>query len=254
MSEADAEKQFNRPEDLVYMNDKAWVPVEITEIEGGFLKAWQTGAKEWRENVTKMKAQFYPTHEAWEAYSAVGFDIAEADVRVPDEGRVTEAFVQEYLSFLEREIGTRVDDLRDEIDSTQSLKAVNKLGVLYAQYGLYDKAEIEFKKIAAQKDFLPALVNLGNVNYLGEDYVEALEFYERAQALRPDNAGVLLGVARASHQLEDYSKASANYDKLKSVDRDLAEKFSYLGMSGESASRAADQAQVKELMVWEEEE
>ena len=120
--------------------------------------------------------------------------------------------------------------------------------------GMYDKAEAEFKKIVAGRDFLPALVNLGNINYLAEDYAEALEFYERADNLRPDNTTVLLGVARASHQLEDYTKATANYDKLKIVDPALAEKFSYLGMSGESAARAADQAQVKKLMVWEEEE
>jgi len=143
MSEAEAENQFARPEDLVYMEEKAWVPVEITEIDGGFLKAWQTGAKEWRENVTKMKARFYPTHEAWNDYSAVGFDIAEADVKMPDEARVTEGFVREYSSFVQREIGTRVDEQEKEIDQTQSLKAVNKLGVLYTRYGLYDQAQVK---------------------------------------------------------------------------------------------------------------
>ena len=253
LSEADAENQFARPEDLVYMDGAAWVPVEITEIGGGFLKAWQTGAKEWRENVTKLKAQFYSTHEAWTHYSAVGFDIAEADVKMPAEDRVTESFVREYSSFVQREIGPRVDELQAEINRSQSLKAVNKLGVLYARYGLYEQAETEFKQVVEQQEYLPALVNLGNINFLSEDYPEALEFYERAESVRPDNPTVLLGVARASHQLEDYPKASASYAQLKTVDPGLAERFSYLGASGESASRAADQAQVKELMVWEEE-
>ena len=85
LSQKEAEKQFLRPEELVFMEDRAWVPIEITEIKGGFLKAWQTGAKEWRENAAKLQAGFYPTHEAWEKYSAVGFDIAEGDVSQPDE-------------------------------------------------------------------------------------------------------------------------------------------------------------------------
>lgn len=68
----------------------------------------------------------------------------------------------------------------------EKYKAVNKLGVPYARYGLYDQAETEFKQVVEQQEYLPAPANLGNINYLGEDYPEALEFYERAEALETE--------------------------------------------------------------------
>jgi len=156
--EGEAEKKFSRPEDLIYMNGTVWVPVEITEIKGGFMKAWQAGAKEWRENVTKMQAQFYPTRRAWEDYSAVGFDIAEADIAPPANEKLADAFVREYLTFVERDIGPRVEELEEEIRKTESITARNKLGVLYAQYGLYEKAREEFERVIADREYMPALV------------------------------------------------------------------------------------------------
>jgi len=254
ITEEEAEKQFLKPEDLVYMEDQVWVPIEITEIDGGFLKAWQIGAKEWRENAAKLKAGFYPTHQAWEQYKPVGFDIAQADITPPDQGKVTAAFVKEYSAFVEREIFPRVEELNARIAKSQSIRDINKLGVLYARYGLNDRAEEQFKKVIEEKEYFPALLNLGNINYLSEDYNEALAFYSKAEGVKPDYPKVLLGIARASHQMEQYETATTAYNKLKSMDPELAEKFSYLDLKGEDATRAADQAQVKDMMVWEEEE
>ena len=61
------------------------------------------GAKEWRENAAKMKAAFYPTHEAWGDYEPVGFDIIRTDISLPHKGEVQNAFISEYTAFVERE-------------------------------------------------------------------------------------------------------------------------------------------------------
>ena len=49
-SPAEALTRFSHPEELVIKENKAWIPLEVTAREGGFLKAWQMGAQEWREN------------------------------------------------------------------------------------------------------------------------------------------------------------------------------------------------------------
>jgi hypothetical protein len=41
---------------------------------------------------------------------------------------------------------------------------------------------------------------------------------------------------------------------LKAVDPNLADRFAYLDLKGEEATRAADAAGVRETVVWEEEE
>ena len=55
---ADTKKQFLSMEDFIFKDDETWVPVEITQIGEGFLKAWQTGAREWREHAAKDQAAF----------------------------------------------------------------------------------------------------------------------------------------------------------------------------------------------------
>jgi hypothetical protein len=59
MSAAEAKKSFLKPDDLIFKYDAAWVPLEVTAIKDGFLKAWETGAKEWRESDTRGQAGFW---------------------------------------------------------------------------------------------------------------------------------------------------------------------------------------------------
>ncbi|TFG58427.1 MAG: hypothetical protein E4H36_15375 [Spirochaetales bacterium] len=253
LSKAEASSALSKPEDLIFMDGKTWVPVEITAINDGFLKAWQFGAKEWRENAANLSAAFFPIHKAWTVYEPVGFDIIRTDIAAPSAGAVAASYNKEYTAFVEREIFPMVEEINRKITETQDVKYINKLGVLYARYGFNDKAEAEFKKAVGQNEYVPALLNLGNVSYLKALYAEAIVFYRRAEKVRPNDASVLLGVARASHETADYAAAKTAFTRVKSLDAGLAEKFSYLDMSGQETGRAADQAQVKEAVVWEEE-
>ncbi len=63
---------FSRPEDFVNIDGKVWVPVEITLVQEGFLRAWQIGAREWRDATAAGQAKFYATHDAWKLFRAGG--------------------------------------------------------------------------------------------------------------------------------------------------------------------------------------
>jgi hypothetical protein len=47
LTPAQAQKELIPQNQFIAHKDKAWIPVEITSIHDGFLKAWQLGAKEW---------------------------------------------------------------------------------------------------------------------------------------------------------------------------------------------------------------
>ncbi len=94
---------------------------------------------------------------------------------------------------------------------------------------------------------------MGNISFLNKDIKEALTYYQKASIKDPDNPKVLLSVARCSHELENYGLVRESYDKLKLIDPDLAEQFSYLILRGEEASRSAEISQVMEVVVWDEE-
>jgi tetratricopeptide (TPR) repeat protein len=249
-----ARKEFSAPDDLILTKDRAWLPIETTERSAGFLQAWQDGAKEWRENLARQQADLYPVHEAWAVYEPVGFASDTENIPLPDGDKLVAAYLEELVHYIDSEIYPQVAKLQADIRSTNnSPKSVNELGVLYARYGLYDRAEVQFKAALKGGTYAPALVNLGNLAYLGQKFDAALDYYNQAQKVEPANPTVLLAVARVNHALENYGVAKAAYDKLKAAAPDLAQQFAYLDLKGEESTRAADIAGVNDVVVWGEE-
>jgi len=104
MSPEEAKRVFSVADDLIFRDGKTWVPVEATQIEGGFLKAWQLGAKNWREGVLLKKEGFYPMHDSWTVYEPVGLPGEAEPLRLPSEDRLVVAYMGELARFIDREI------------------------------------------------------------------------------------------------------------------------------------------------------
>lgn len=158
--------------------------------------------------------------------------------------------------FIDREIFPQVADLQSRIDSSgDDARYINRLGVLYGRYGLNDRARSQFERVLERDPAHGgALVNLGHLYYLAGDMNPALAYYERALAAAPDNPRIVLAVARAHHELENYGLVSRHYEHLSRLDPELAIRFSYLDFRGEEATRAAEIANITRVVVWEEEE
>ncbi|MCK5672203.1 MAG: hypothetical protein KAH95_02445, partial [Spirochaetales bacterium] len=194
-----AKKLFADTDDLILTEDETWIPIEITLVKDGFLKAWQIGAKEWRETKKDGTSGFFNVRESWEFYEPVGFSQGGVAVMLPDSDKVISQYKIVLDKFINREIGPRVDEIKEDMrKSRNNPRYNNKLGVLYAQFGLFDKAAAEFQTVIKSKEYLPALVNLGNIYYLKDEMPEALSYYNRALIVEPGNSKALLGVARAS--------------------------------------------------------
>jgi TPR repeat protein len=254
MMPEEARKSFLKPEDLIFTDYKSWVPVEVTELNGGFLRAWQTGAKQWREASARGQAGFFPIRDAWTLYEPVGLPGEGYTVLVPQEDKIVSTYLQELITFIDLEIYPKIAAIQSEINRTGgSPNSYNKLGVLYARYGLYDRAEREFKRVLEkQRNHLPALINLGNIYYLNGDTENAKLYYDQAYEQQPDNPKVLLSIARVNHEMENYGIVRQTYTRLKEVDPDLAQRFAYLDLRGDDATRAAAIGRVKEIVIWEE--
>lgn len=245
-------KFYLYPDDLIYEAGKAWVPVEVTCRKQGFLKAWITGAKEWRENYGKDQTGFFPVREGWQTYEAVGMP-GTAPVNPPGANEILSSFRASVDRFIERETETKAADILASMRKTQdSDKGFNSLGILYAYYGLDDKAEAQFNNALKANEYAPALINLGNLLFIKGSFKEAMTMYERADKAAPNKAAALLGIARTNHELENYGSAKEAYDKLKILSPELADQFSYLALRGEEANRASSKEATKEAVVWEE--
>jgi hypothetical protein len=75
-------------------------------------------------------------------------------------------------------------------------------------------------------------ISMGNVEVLRGDGDKGLEYYDRAQKREPDNAAVVLAIARVNHDIENCGEVAKLYAQLKQLDPKLAAKYAYLGLKG----------------------
>jgi tetratricopeptide (TPR) repeat protein len=218
------------------------------------MQAWETGAKQWREQSAKSQAGFLPVHEAWELYEPVGFSGEVGALALPAEDTVVSAYLQEVMKFIEAELYPRVSRLEQQIeDSGENPRYINSLGVLYARYGLSDKAAQEFQRILRREEYLPALINMGNLAFLDGDLNRALSYYQQAYKRQPNNPTVMLSLAKVNHELANYGEVDRLYGLLKKQDPELAERYTYLDLkAADETARASEAQRMKDVMIWEE--
>jgi len=252
LTPAEAKAKFARYDELVLSGDRAWLPIEVTVRDGGFLAAWETGAREWRDAASKGLAKLLPLRAAWEAFEPVALP-GSASIAPPDSGPVVAKVLAATDAIVEREIAQRAVKLRAEVERSQGASAaVNALGVLYAQYGLTAKAREQFEAILAREEYPAALVNMGGLLRAEGRLEEAKEYLERAFRKAPQNALVLVSAARINHELENYGAVRKYYQELKRIDPALAERYAYLDIKGEEGTKAAEASGLKSEAIWME--
>ena len=250
LDQAEARKSFAGFQDLILRDGAVWMPVEVTMVQQGFLKAWKQGARLWREYEPQGKAGFHRLSEAWKSYVPTGFEGTEPRMSLPDENRLVERYVGALRGLVAEQIGGRVNELQAEIKKRNDPSTMNRLGILYARYGLYKEAEAEFRR-AGSRQFLPAQVNLANLFYLQGQGEQALLIYRQAYAASPENPCVLLGLAKVYYKQGDYEAARKFHEQLKTGNPELAGRYAYLSSAQAKAEvRAADLA-MKEAVSWD---
>jgi tetratricopeptide (TPR) repeat protein len=254
MTPEQARSAFKYPDELIFREGDSWVPVEVTLRDQGFLAAWQQGAKEWREYNQVEQAGFYPVHEGWDVYTPVGLP-GSANLNSLDSNEIVEEFSEELLAFVDREIAAEVASVQVRMDAQpRDPRWPNRLGIVYARYGVDSQAVKYFEQaLELRSDYAPAMVNLGNIHYLQGNLFKALDYYEAAQSRAPDDPRVLLNIARANHEIENYGTARRAYSQLQEVSPSLANRFAYLGLRGEEAARAAQAGDVEGVILWSDE-
>lgn len=253
MDREEAEKTFASSKDLIFFKGETWLPVEVTLVRDGFLKAWSTGAKQWREAESAGTAAILPVEDAWSVYAPTGFASKAAPPEVPSTAEVLPRYLASLKTFVEREIAPQVADLTGRIaESGENPRLVNRLGTLYARYGMYEEAEAQFLR-AIKKDptFLPALVNLGNIYFLKPDLEKALDYYGRAFGTRPDDPTVLISLARTHFELEEYPPAAKRYREAQIIDPVAAKEYAYIVSENRDQARASA-AQERTKVLWGE--
>jgi tetratricopeptide (TPR) repeat protein len=250
-SPREARATFANPDDLIVQGEKTWIPIEITLIKNGFLKAWKEGAKEWRASTASGTAGLFPIREAWKTYEPVGISVVKDIAAPPDSARVLASYNAEMKAFTDSDMKPRADALVKLLNSDPSdIGLLNKLGVLYARYGMLSQAKARFLAVLKLTKDPPAstLTNLGNVAYLSASYSEAMDYFRRALIKTPESPVALLGLLLSAYEAGDRDTVDVTLKALQKVDPESASKYYYLGTDSGSSGRAASAE--REISLW----
>ncbi|MCX7028699.1 MAG: tetratricopeptide repeat protein [Spirochaetes bacterium] len=246
---------FSNEADLIFREDgSVWMPVEVTMVRDGFQRAWKTGAQEWAAAVSGGKTEFVPLLEAWKNFPAVDTGrVLQGAISAPEAVRVYQATATALNQFANAEIKTRANELLSLLNKTPNdAKLRNRLGVLYARFGLLKDARTQFEQVTKNSKDVPAstLINLGNLSYLEGNYQEAFDYYNKALQKDAESVIAILGKARAAYELRKDEEVKKAYDLLLKAAPDTAKNFAYLNSSATGSGRAS--ASDKEVTTWSE--
>jgi hypothetical protein len=254
ISAAEARRTLSTLDDFIERGDRLWVPVEVTLVGQGFLQAWALGAREWREAKAKDQAAFYEVHECWKVWPVAGSPPEVLPAAQAPAAAALERYRGTVAAFVDRELAPREGLLRARIaQAANPTRDWESLGVLYARYGLLDKAEGAFLSALKRGDSLASFVNLATLYRLRSDYAKAREMLAKAEAMNPLDTGVLLGQALVNNLLDNRALARAYYGKLERASPALAKNYSWLGQAAPSdPNRAGDASGLRDNIVWSE--
>lgn len=258
MRPEDARATFANPKSLIIRDNETWIPVEITLVRKGFTEAWRSGAVDWQMNNAKGAAAFMIVRDAWQEYRPVSASrVMKEPVRLPDGEATFKAYTAELNRFLGIDLKPRIADLQQELKTDRTnVRLLNKLGVLYARYGMLTDARVQFEaamRAGGSAASTSVLVNLGNVSYLSGKFDDAVSYYNRALEKSPNAAGALRGLALASYEAGDTKSVDSALDRLKTADPESANKLAALGSGTASDSGARAASADKEVNSWSEE-
>ncbi|MBI2502556.1 MAG: hypothetical protein HYW07_04910 [Candidatus Latescibacteria bacterium] len=182
----------------VIRGDRVWVPVEVTLVGEGFVRAWQAGAEE-MVKVRAERERVVDTQAAWEEYSPAspGF---EGKVVVPDKAVLQEGVKEQYAT-LEQQIDAYIEQTYLYPLKTHPDNAVlwSELARVYVGLGKYDAAiKSAYNRLRQQGAEDAATFNqLGIAHYLKGDLEQAGYFFTKAVDLAPGDIGIRRNLDKA---------------------------------------------------------
>jgi tetratricopeptide (TPR) repeat protein len=237
---------------MILRDGKAWVPVAMADA-GGFIEAQRAAAEGWRRQGTRDQFVFFRTRQAWSLYAPQAPEARSSSVQLPARERVIEAYDREIERLMSDTISARIAELKSADEAGGDARRLsNRIAVLYARYGLFEQAERQLEELLASGDYLPALLNLGHLEFFRRNLQAALNYYTRAQSIDPNDQLVMLSLARVKYELGDLPAVRQLYDKLEQMNGLLASRFSYLGWTDESGGPRRTRERARQLIIWSE--
>lgn len=213
---------------LVIHEGKVWIPVEATMIGQSFAEAWAEGARKYRHYRSDEQLQVVILNQAWKHFKPVTLSPATYTIKLPEQQRVLSMVQRETSLLLEKSLDRLVKPYRALISmDSDNVGARLQVAIIYAKYGLYNAANLEFDQILAiDPDNSAVYNNRGNIYFSLGDYERALEDYNYAEKLSANDAGIKMNISMANYQLGNLALARSKHQEAVMVDESVGSEFS----------------------------
>lgn len=217
-----------------------WLPVETTVVSDGFATAWEEGSELVRRHRDAGDVELIPLSSARERYPSLPLPPSSFVITEPP-AEVVSAMTRESASYT---ASLLYENARAQLENQLAARAgsrrvpvLNRLGVLHGRFGRSDRARAALEEaIALRGSYLPAFVNLANVELAAGRPQAALSWLEEAERLRPEEPAVLELSARALAASGEGSSAREYVLRLSEVAPDRADALAViLPRSGQAA-------------------
>jgi len=108
------------------------------------------------------------------------------------------AYQDEIQKFIGIQLAPRIASLNARLKtSSRPYRINNSLGVLFARYGRYKEAGLQFTEgLSLSPEFKPILINMGNLQFIQKQYNLSLNYYKKAAEIDKDDAKVFINYNR----------------------------------------------------------
>lgn len=199
-------------------------------VGSSFLKAWEKGGKNYRDwagrGLTTMDIR-----AAWEKFKPASLPSIDWRPQPVKRSEIEKKF-DELKSLKKIRMGyltkALVDTVRAEPDNYEPML---QLGIVYAEEGELDEAS---RMLLKAEELAPGDAsiknNLGNVNYLQEDFDQALYYYQLAAELDAEDPYIQVNLARAYLGKDMKADAVNVFKRAMEMDITIATKYRKLAL------------------------
>ena len=212
---------------LAIKDGKVWIPLEATMVGTSFSEAWAEGARKYQTALAAGNLGIIDLEQAWQQYKPVTLRKSSYSIELPDR-RLTENMVRQSRNLLlQKSIERLVLPYQTMVDNKPENTAARlQIAILYARYGLYEKAEAAFETLdELAPDSSAVNSNRGNLYFLQADYARAIEYYQRAADLDAADGGIWINLSMAQYKGGDLQAARNSYIKALEIDIGLKKEY-----------------------------
>lgn len=247
------ERMFSNGADrFIFEDGSVYLPVEMTDSTATFLTAWTVGVQQYQE--AGREARVTPVADGWDTYGKIGLRDAEPDLDYPSWSEIEHGYGSQIVQIIRAELDPQLEVLERQIeDRGSSPRLLNRVATLYARFGLYEEAEEVLQRILSDSEYVPAIVNMGNIKIAQGAVAEAVTIFDHALRLEADYPLALSGKARALYNAGDIAQAREIVQTLQVLDDAAAGRLAFIGAGDvDDVSRASAAGQGSGPFDWAE--